>query len=148
MNYKHGLIKHPLCKVWDAMKQRCYNINDKDYHYYGARGIIVYNEWRNNFMAFYKWAIDKWKPGLQIDRINNDGNYCPENCRFITCRANLSNKRNTSIYGTGIYKNGKGFIIRITDKNGKRQNFGTYSTIERAQEVYQLSLQALKLKKS
>lgn len=83
-----------LYDVWHGMKQRCFNINNKNYSSYGQRGIIVCEEWKNSFQAFYDWAITHGhQKGLQIDRRNNDGNYCPENCRFVTCTENNRNTR-------------------------------------------------------
>lgn len=83
---KHGLAnKHPLYKCWKNMKTRCYNPKNKNYKSYGDKGIIVCNEWKNDSTAFLKWAFaNGWLKGLSIDRINNNGNYEPENCRFIS----------------------------------------------------------------
>lgn len=81
----HGLSRHPLFFVWRAMKNRCYLPSDKMYYCYGERGITVCSEWRDSFVRFYDWAMSNgWKSGLSIDRINNDGNYEPSNCRFAT----------------------------------------------------------------
>ena len=92
----HGLSKHKLYNVWNTMKSRCSNKKHNRYHRYGGRGIIVCKKWKENFVEFYKWAISNgWKEGLQIDRKNNDGNYCPSNCRFVT---NIENYRNSSSY--------------------------------------------------
>lgn len=75
--------KHPLYKAWDSMKYRCYNPNAQQYHNYGARGIIVCDEWRKSFKSFQTWALNNgWKQGFSLDRINNDGNYEPSNCRW------------------------------------------------------------------
>ena len=93
----HGLSKHPLYQVYNSMKQRCYNKNKKAYKNYGGRGIIICEEWlckESGFMNFYTWAVaNGWKRGLHIDREDNDGNYCPENCRLTTPRKNSRNTR-------------------------------------------------------
>lgn len=94
-NRKHGLKDHTLYRKWFGMKTRCYNPKYENYNHYGGRGIIVCNEWVNDFKAFYDWAIENgWREGLEIDRISNDGNYEPTNCRFVTT---LINNRNRSI---------------------------------------------------
>lgn len=95
----HGLTKHPLYDVFDALKKRCYSPNDKGYKYYGARGITVCDEWRNSFKAFYDWAISHgWEQGLDIDREDNDGNYTPDNCRFVTRPVGNRNTRRNRYY--------------------------------------------------
>jgi len=71
------------------MKQRCYYKKHDHYRIYGGRGIGVCDEWLDNFQAFEKWALSKgYKRSLQIDRIDNDGNYEPSNCRFVTPAVN------------------------------------------------------------
>jgi len=76
------------------MKQRCYNPNNRSYKTYGGRGIKVCDEWRDNFMAFHDWAIaNGYEEGLTIDRIDNDGDYEPNNCRWITLQENVSKMR-------------------------------------------------------
>jgi hypothetical protein len=76
------------------MIERCIRPATNSFSRYGGRGISICDEWRNDFVSFYSWAISHgWSDGLQIDRINNDGNYEPSNCRFVT---NKENCRNTS----------------------------------------------------
>lgn len=91
----HGKSNTPLYNVWYAVKQRCYYQKNASYKHYGARGIIMCNEWRDNFQAFYDWSISNgYKKGLQIDRIDVNGNYEPNNCRWVSNYINANNKRN------------------------------------------------------
>lgn len=95
-NQTHGKSRHPLYVVYCGIKQRCLDAKSRNAYAYHDRGITVCNEWRNSFDAFYNWAISNgWQPGLQIDRIDNNGNYCPENCRVTTYFENSLNKSNT-----------------------------------------------------
>ncbi len=74
---------------------RCYRKKQNDYPRYGGRGIRVCNEWRHSWRAFLDWALSHgYRQGLQIDRIDNNGDYCPENCHFVTPKENARNKRN------------------------------------------------------
>lgn len=85
-----------LKRVWYNIINRCTNDSNPYYQHYGGRGIEVCDEWKN-FETFYEWAKDKHEEGLQIDRIDNDGNYCPENCRFVTPAVNSQNSRRTKM---------------------------------------------------
>ena len=97
-NYKHGLAhRHKLYSVWNSMRCRCNNIGDNSFSRYGGRGISICPEWNNSFIAFYQWAIaNGYKEGLSIDRINNDGNYEPSNCRWATVKEQASNRRRSA----------------------------------------------------
>lgn len=93
---KHGLTHTHIYRVWKLMRERCYNKKKDNYKRYGGRGISVCDEWigENGFINFYNWAINNgYDESLQIDRINNDGNYCPENCRWVTNKINMRNRR-------------------------------------------------------
>lgn len=104
---KHGLTskkgKHPIYISWEEMKRRCYNKKSDQYKDYGGRGITVCDEWREHPEVFYKWALDNgWEEGLTIDRIENDGNYEPSNCRWSDRPTQLRNTRrniNLTIFG-------------------------------------------------
>jgi len=94
-NCIHGDAKRnnraKLYKIWIGMKSRCYNPSRWDYKYYGKKGIIVCNEWRDDYNDFKLWAIlTGYQEGLSIDRINSSGNYEPKNCQWITHSENLS----------------------------------------------------------
>ena len=86
-----GMSKHQLRAVYYQMIYRCYDPTNKNIHRYGKRGITVCEEWIESKDAFYVWALPLWKDGLQIDRIDNDGNYEPSNCRFTTPKENSHN---------------------------------------------------------
>lgn len=99
MNRKHGYRRHPvyesLYNAWLSMKKRCGDPKNKSYNDYGGRGISVCQEWQeaSNFIA---WGIKAgWMPGLTLERIDVEGNYCPENCTFIPARLQSRNRRRT-----------------------------------------------------
>lgn len=81
-----------------GMLKRCYSKACKNYCLYGGRGITVAEDWRSSFAEFKTWAYaNGWQKGLQIDRIDCDGPYCPENCRFVTSADNNRNRRNNKL---------------------------------------------------
>lgn len=91
-----GMKNTKLYKCWSGIKQRCLNPNDSNYQNYGGRGITICDEWRNNFTAFYKWAISHgYADDLSIDRIDVNGNYEPSNCRWADKETQDYNKRET-----------------------------------------------------
>lgn len=94
LNSTHGLSKKTIYRRWIGMRVRCYNKTYHQYHDYGGRGIGVCEEWRNNFQAFYDWAIaNGYEDNLTLDRIDNDKGYSPDNCRWATMQVQNSNKR-------------------------------------------------------
>ena len=115
---KHGLHKHPLYNVWGHIKRRCYNTTDKNYMSYGGRGIIVCEEWKNDFKSFYDWAISNgYKKGLTLDRKDNNKGYEPPNCRWVTKTIQSRNQRKR--HGTSSN------YIGVSSKNGKWQSYVT-----------------------
>jgi hypothetical protein len=96
---KYGTLYH----TWIAMRRRCYDKNNGGYPWYGAMGIRVCDDWNIRFRPFESWALSHgYKPGLSIDRINPDGDYCPENCQFITIQENVSKRRRRTKYEISI----------------------------------------------
>lgn len=90
---KHNLTNHPLFESWIGMRNRCYNKKHNRWVNYGGKGIEVCNEWKDDFIVFYDWGIKNgWDLGLSIDRIDNDKNYCPDNCKFSTIKEQNRNR--------------------------------------------------------
>lgn len=105
---KHNMSKTRIFRIWSLMKDRCYNSKSTQYINWGGRGIKVCDEWlgENGFINFYNWAmangyIEEQLPNgrnkLELDRIDNDGNYEPSNCRWATHKQQQNNKRNNRL---------------------------------------------------
>ena len=140
LKLKHGLTKHRLFHVWDKMLQRCFNEKNKAYKNYGARGITVCKRWLN-VANFIKDMYPSYQEGLSIDRINNNGNYEPSNCRWTTRCIQSRNTRKLRIDNTSGYR---GVIFAKTNKkwcsqisiNKKHFCLGHFSTAIEAAKAY------------
>lgn len=91
----HKQSKTRLYRIWCAIKKRCFNTNAYYYNRYGGRGITMCEEWKDNFVSFYNWSIiNGYKENLSIDRTDNDGDYIPNNCRWVEPKIQQRNKHN------------------------------------------------------
>ena len=104
-----------LASIYQGMKQRCYNTKRSNYKYYGGRGIVICDEWLNSPQAFYDWAMaNGYQENLTIDRINTDGNYEPQNCRWASFKEQATNKRPWSNTGeAGVTYDEKNHRYRV-----------------------------------
>jgi hypothetical protein len=113
----HGLQGTPIHNTWDSMIQRCCNPKNRHFSNYGARRISVCDEWRD-FVAFYNWSMGHgWATGLELDRKENNGNYEPENCQWVTHTANNRNKRTNRPV---TYRNQTKLIVEWSELTGLR----------------------------
>lgn len=95
---KAGYSQSRLYRLWVGIKTRCYNPNDKRYKNYGGRGIVMCDEWKDDFLAFAYWAIGNgYEEHLTIDRINVDKGYSPSNCRWSTWEVQENNRTNNRL---------------------------------------------------
>jgi len=132
-NATHGMSNSPEYYIWRSMKARCYNKKSKNYNRYGGRGISVCRKWLISFENFLK-DMGLRPKGYQLDRINNDGNYCKSNCRWSTPRENANNRRSSRLFEY----NGK--LISIAEmaringitRQGMRYRIESGYSIERA----------------
>ena len=106
------------------MKERCYNINHISYKHYGGRGITICDEWLNDFNIFYEWSLKNgYIVGLSIDRIDNNKNYNPDNCRWVKKEKQSSNRKNCIKY------NVNGELLSIAEIAKKCNiKYGTFLT--------------------
>lgn len=112
----HGLSSHPLFKIWEGMIARCHSKTHKDFNNYGGRGIKVCNRWRHSITGptnFIEDMYSTYKKGLELDRKDNEKGYSVENCRWVTRRVNVNNRRVT------VYLTIKGKRYALTDAADK-----------------------------
>lgn len=134
----HGYSRTKLGNVFEGMKQRCNNPKNKNYEKYGGRGIKICTEWLNDPKKFFDWAIKNgYKEGLSIDRIDVNGNYEPDNCRWADNETQCLNQRIRKDNKTGhkgIYYSEGVYRVQIR-RNKKRYYFGSYKTLPEAVKV-------------
>lgn len=112
----HGQSKTHLYGVWCTMKSRCHNPNSSQYKNYGARGIKVCEEWMHDFSAFQAWAMSNgYAEGLTIDRIDVNGDYSPDNCRWTSMKAQNNNRGNNRLF---TYKGQIKTLHELADEYG------------------------------
>ena len=121
----HGMTKSRIYNIWTLMKQRCCNKSNNVYSQYGGRGIKVCDEWNDNFENFLTWSLKNgYSDNLTIDRINNDGNYEPSNCRWVDMTTQVNNR---GVWGEipyyGIVKDNTGYRAQVT-VNGRKVYIG------------------------
>lgn len=136
---RHGMSKTPIYQKWRDMRKRCYHPNNIQYENYGGRGIEVCEEWKVSFLQFYSDMGDPPTSNHQLDRIDNDGNYEPSNCKWATPSENSSNKRD-SPNKTGFPNVKKTIYGTYTSRFQYQNNTyfpGTFPTAEEAYEACQ-----------
>lgn len=113
---KHGLCNTRLYKIFSMMKDRCYNKNSKAYMYYGGKGVSICDEWLNDFQVFYNWAIQNgYNDNLTIERMDVNGNYEPNNCKWITQSEQTRNRTNTHFI---LFNDEKYTLTELSNKLG------------------------------
>lgn len=140
VNKYYGYSRHPLYFVYKGMMRRCYDVFYKGYKDHGGRGIIVCGKWKNDIREFMSWALPIWKEGLYFDRRDNEGNYTPENCRFITPLESALNRRVrknslSGYHGVTFDRKSKKYVICMM-KDGKKEILGYFSFSRSAAIAY------------
>lgn len=122
--------RNRLYRIWSNMKSRCYNHRVRSYADYGAKGIIVCDEWLNSYEDFRDWALSNgYQDNLTIDRIESNKNYCPENCRWITLRDNSVRAHEKACWGRNIETNE--YVRFVNIRNFAKERGLSYSCIDR-----------------
>ena len=115
---RHGDAHTRLYKIWAHIKGRCYNQNNDRYAHYGGRGIQMCDEWRDSYKVFKKWAMENgYQDDLSIDRIDIDGNYEPNNCKWSTIKEQNNNTRRNIIVEDGLT------LMQWCEKHGRKDDY-------------------------
>ena len=118
----HGMANTRIYSIWSGIKNRCYNKNKREYRLYGAKGITMCEEWKNDFMCFYNWSMaNGYSDSLSIDRVDNNKGYTPDNCRWAD---NMTQTLNRS-------------ITKYVEVNGK------FYTIPQLSKLYNININCL-----
>jgi hypothetical protein len=146
-NTTHGLRRHPMYSVWASMKKRCYTESYKRYQDYGGRGIKVCDRWLGSLEDFIEDVYEGYEKGLQLDRIDNNGDYEPSNIRWVTPQQNVMNRRSfknsSSIYkGVSLVKKSGKWSANI-QKDGKYQHLGLFTNEIEAALAYNAAAEGL-----
>lgn len=133
----HGMTGTPTYRTWQSMKERCYKDYSINYEHYGDRGIKVCERWQNSFKAFLE-DMGERPEGMTIDRIDNDGDYTPENCQWSTAKQQANNRRASGLCGEGVGTH----KLTVIDVINIRHCFGAISGIKLA-KLYGVDSQSI-----
>lgn len=136
----HGLSRHRLYGIFGMMKDRCYNPNNISYPWYGGEGIRIHQEWLDDYESFHNWALQNgYKGNLEIDRIDSDKDYTPNNCRWVDRTIQNRNQRlrkdnKSGVRGVKWNRARKKWEVSISAQ-GKRHYLGLFESLDKATKI-------------